>query len=184
MKREDVTKIFENATNEQIDSILNINSADIGKAKKDYADLTTELNNTKEMFQKLKDESDKNNAEDFKKKYEDLVAENERKESERQAAYAEAQERAEFDKYFSENKKEWSNKFIADGYFREYQKAKTENKNKTTADILHELTKDDGTAFKGATLDVKLKGPEPHSPLDKSTEEARARAVMGLKTEK
>lgn len=33
MKREDVSKIFEGATDEQINAILNINSADIGKAK-------------------------------------------------------------------------------------------------------------------------------------------------------
>ena len=33
MKREDVSKIFEGATDEQINAVLNINSADIGKAK-------------------------------------------------------------------------------------------------------------------------------------------------------
>ncbi len=34
MKREDVTKIFENATDEQISALLDINSNDIGNAKK------------------------------------------------------------------------------------------------------------------------------------------------------
>lgn len=34
MKREDVTKIFEGATDEQINALLDINSADIGNAKK------------------------------------------------------------------------------------------------------------------------------------------------------
>ena len=34
MKREDVTKIFEGATEEQINQLLNINSADIGNARK------------------------------------------------------------------------------------------------------------------------------------------------------
>lgn len=34
MKREDVSKIFSDATGEQIDKILDLNSADIGKAKK------------------------------------------------------------------------------------------------------------------------------------------------------
>lgn len=33
MKREDVSKVFEGATDEQINAILDINSADIGKAK-------------------------------------------------------------------------------------------------------------------------------------------------------
>lgn len=34
MKREDVSKIFENATQEQINELLNLASADIGNAKK------------------------------------------------------------------------------------------------------------------------------------------------------
>lgn len=34
MKREDITKVFEGATDEQINSLLDINSADIGNAKK------------------------------------------------------------------------------------------------------------------------------------------------------
>ena len=34
MKREDISKIFEGATEEQINQLLNINSADIGSAKK------------------------------------------------------------------------------------------------------------------------------------------------------
>ena len=34
MKREDVTKIFEGATEEQINQLLNINSADIGSVRK------------------------------------------------------------------------------------------------------------------------------------------------------
>lgn len=33
MKREDITKIFEGATDEQVSAVLNINSADIGKVK-------------------------------------------------------------------------------------------------------------------------------------------------------
>lgn len=33
MKREDITKIFEGATDEQINAVLDINSSDIGKAK-------------------------------------------------------------------------------------------------------------------------------------------------------
>lgn len=36
MKREDVKGIFAEATSEQIDKILDLNSSDIGKAKKEY----------------------------------------------------------------------------------------------------------------------------------------------------
>ena len=43
MKREDVSKIFEGATDDQINAVLNINSADIGKAKGDYDTLKNQL---------------------------------------------------------------------------------------------------------------------------------------------
>ena len=43
MKREDVTKIFEGATDEQINALLDINSADIGKAKADYNEKLEEI---------------------------------------------------------------------------------------------------------------------------------------------
>lgn len=47
MKREDVSKIFEGATEEQINQILNINSADIGNAK---AKAETERDNYKSQL--------------------------------------------------------------------------------------------------------------------------------------
>lgn len=168
MKREDVSKIFAEATAEQIDKILDLNSADIGKAKKDYDSLKVELDMAKQTITDINKQYDdlKNanaSADDYKKKFDDLVAENERKESERQAAYAEAQERAEFDKYFADNKKEWNNPFIADGYFAKFKEAKGQeaNKGKMLADILHDLTKDDSTAFKGVAPEVKLGGAKP-----------------------
>ena len=43
MKREDITSVFPNATEEQISGLLNINSRDIGKAKGDYDTVKTEL---------------------------------------------------------------------------------------------------------------------------------------------
>lgn len=168
MKREDVSKIFAEATPEQIDKILDLNSADIGKAKKDYDSLKVELDTAKQTITDINKQYDElktanASAEDYKKKFDDLVAENERKESERQAAYAEAQERAEFDKYFADNKKEWNNPFIADGYFAKFKEAKGQeaNKGKMLADILHDLTKDDSTAFKGVAPEVKLGGAKP-----------------------
>lgn len=43
MKREDVAKVFEGATDEQINAILDMNSADIGKAKGDYDGIKSKL---------------------------------------------------------------------------------------------------------------------------------------------
>ena len=43
MKREDIAKLFENATDEQISALLDINSQDIGKAKRGSEKLQADL---------------------------------------------------------------------------------------------------------------------------------------------
>lgn len=138
----------------KISDKLNKSNNDLNEAKESLTKITNDFNALKESNA---------SAEDFKSKYEMLVAENAQKEEERQKAEKEAAERAEFDKYFSDNKKDWNNPFIADGYFNKYKQVKDtpEYKGKTTADILHELTKDDSTAFKGVSPDVKLPGASP-----------------------
>lgn len=142
--------------------------AEVGKINEKLARANEDLNETKVSLETMTNEfntlkESNASADEFKVKYENLVAENERREAERRAAYLEAQERAEFDKYFTDNKKEWNNPFIADGYFAKFKEAKVQeaNKGKMLADILHDLTKDDATAFKGVTPDVKLKGASP-----------------------
>lgn len=136
---------------QKINAKLEVANSDLQTAKDTLQNMTAEFETFKQ---------NNSSAEDFKKKYEDLLADNKRKEEAQQAAYEEAQERAEFDKYFTDNQKEWYSPMIADGYFTKFKEARKaeENKGKMTADILHELTKDDVTAFKGVTPDVKLKG--------------------------
>lgn len=165
MKREDVAKVFANATSEQIDSILNINSADIGKAKKDYDTIKAELDTAKQQITDINTQYENlktanASAEEYKTKYDELVADNQRRAEEQAAKDLITAERAEFDKYFADNKKEWYNQMTADGYFEKFRTAKIadENKAKTTADILHDLTKDDATAFKGVNPDVNIGG--------------------------
>lgn len=142
--------------------------AEVNKITEKYNRATEDANAAKESLNAMTAEfntfkANNASADDFKAKYENLVAETERKEAERKAAYAEAQERADFDKYFADNKKEWTNPFIADGYFAKFKEAKGQeaNKGKMLADILNDLTKDDTTAFKTPTPDIKLKGAEP-----------------------
>lgn len=154
---------FDKALAENYKTIAEVNKINekLTRANEDLTATKGSLETMTSEFNALKESNA--SADDFKKKYDDLVAENERKESERQAAYAEAQERAEFDKYFSDNKKEWNNPFIADGYFAKFKEAKSQeaNKGKMLADILHDLTKDDATAFKGVSPEVKLGGAKP-----------------------
>ena len=53
MKREDITKLFPDATKEQIDQIMNLNGADITKAKGDLEALKTDLETAKARVREL-----------------------------------------------------------------------------------------------------------------------------------
>ena len=50
MKREDIKKLFPNATDEQIDQIMNLHSADVGTHKNSVTALTTERDQLKEQL--------------------------------------------------------------------------------------------------------------------------------------
>lgn len=55
MKREDITTVFPDATKEQIDALLNIHSADIGKLKGDNDTLRGQLETANGTIGTLKD---------------------------------------------------------------------------------------------------------------------------------
>lgn len=194
MKREDVTKIFEGATDEQINSILNINSADIGKAKADYEDLKKELGTSKETLKKLTGELDalkdsNANAEDWKKKYDDLSADIADKEAAAKAEREKAEREADIKSRYNAvcvdkdgKPLEFTHEAIRADYLKKFGEIisdidNTEYKGKSDADIFHALTKDDGAAFKGVRAKIDLKGASPIG----GDELAQARAVMGLK---
>ena len=130
----------------------------LNKEIEDHKETKKTLDTTTKAFDELKNSNA--SKEDWEKKYNDLVADNKIKAEEKERLEREAQERTEFDNYFIEQKKEWTNPLIADGYFNKYKEAKAldENKNKMMADILHSLTKDDATAFKTTQPIVNLKG--------------------------
>ena len=187
MTQNDVKTIFDGATDAQVKAILDLNSSDIGKAKKECDTLRTELDEAKNKVQSyeteiggLRDSVDE--AEKLKTRVEELQKAIDDRKAADEKAERETAERAEFDKYFADNNREWSNPFIADGYFGKFKEAKKapENSGKMSADILHELTKDDKTAFKGVTAEVKLPGVQPFGGIDADAETAKARAVMGL----
>ena len=79
MKREDIAKIFEGATEEQINKILDINSADIGKAKGTASEVQKELDATKEALAKANDtiknlEANKGDLDKVQKELDDYKA--------------------------------------------------------------------------------------------------------------
>lgn len=162
---------FDKAISENYKTVAEVEKINdkLTKEINDHKETKKTLETTNKAFEDLKNSNA--SAEDWKKKYNDLVEDNKKKADEKAKEELEVQERAEFDRYFSENKKEWNNPFIADGYFAKYKEAKAleQNKTKTTADILLELTKDDGTAFKTTQPIVNLKGGAPlGGPIDKA----------------
>ena len=151
---------FDKAVSENYKTVVEVNKINdkLTKATDKVKELEESLETTTTAFEELKN----NNAskEDWEKKYNTLVEDNQKKAEQKAQEELEIQTRTEFDTYFAEQKKEWANPMIADGYFAKFKEAKAlaENKSKTTGDILHALTKDDGTAFKGVQPDVVIKG--------------------------
>ena len=157
---EDKKTEFDKAVIENYKTVAEVNKINdkLTKEINDHKETKKTLEDTNKAFEDLKNSNA--SKEDWEKKYNDLVEDNKKKAEEKEKQELEAQERAEFDKYFADNKKEWNNPFIADGYFGKFKEAKAlnENKGKMAADILHELTKDDATAFKTSQPIVNLKG--------------------------
>nr|DAH65793.1 MAG TPA: minor structural protein [Caudoviricetes sp.] len=151
MKREDIKKFFPDATEEQLKGLLDINTADIGKAKGDLETVRAELekaNGTLKEYETtiadLKKSAEGN--EDFKKKFEDLEqriadekAEAERKEKE---AAAEVEYSNRFKTVVGEQK--WRDELTEKAVYAEFKTALQDeaNKGKGDKDILETLTKD------------------------------------------
>lgn len=181
---EDKKTEFDKAVIENYKTVAEVNKINdkLTKEINDHKETKKTLDDTNKAFEDLKNSNA--SKEDWEKKYNDLVEDNRVKAEEREKQELEAQERAEFDNYYAEKKKEWANPFIADGYFGKFKEARAlpENKNKTTADILDTLAKDDATAFKTAQPIVTLKGANIGlSGTD--IDDAKVNAIMGIKTE-
>lgn len=119
------------------------------------AELETAKNNLDEEIKKLNEQN--LSAEEWKTKFEELQNENiekQKKENEEKAKQvAEKNNRCLFEKALKElgkNADEWTNSFTSEGYYNKFVSAisSPENEGKSHKEILHELTKDDSTAFK------------------------------------
>ena len=137
------------------------------KAKREK--LETELKEKKDSLDNLSKEfedlkANNASAEEYKSKYEALVADNEAKAKQAEADRI-AREKAEgLDKRFEAvvGDKKFSHDAIRADYRRKFENALAdkENEGKSDADIFHALSKDDATAFTGVTA-VKLQGGRP-----------------------
>jgi hypothetical protein len=169
MKREEIKAIFADATDEQLKSVMDLNGADVEKAKSKVTALETELKEKKADFDKLNTEFEalktaNASGEDWKAKFEALQAENVAKEKQAEADRILAEKKADIEKRFSEcvGDKKFSHDAIKSDYLKKFADAleSEEYKGKGDVDIFHALTKDDATAFAGVTA-VKLAGGRP-----------------------
>ena len=167
--KEILTQLFGDAVTD--DAMKQFN-AELGKkfvAKADFNAKVEEVKTLKGEKKTLEDEvtrlnENANGNEDVKKELEALKAK-----IDADAKQAEAdrisREKAESDeRLFNEavGEKKFSHDAVKSHYFNLFRQdlAKEENKGKSAVDILHNLTKDDATAFTGVTA-VKLQGGRP-----------------------
>ena len=167
--KEILTQLFGDAVTD--DAMKQFN-AELGKkfvAKADFNAKIEEVKTLKGEKKTLEDEvtrlnENANGNEDVKKELEALKAK-----IDADAKQAEAdrisREKAESDeRLFNEalGEKKFSHDAVKSHYFNLFRQdlAKEENKGKSAVDILHNLTKDDATAFTGVTA-VKLQGGRP-----------------------
>lgn len=191
MKREDIKKIFPDATEEQLKGLLDINTADIGRAKGELetvrADLEKANGTLKEYETTIADmKKSAEGNEDFKKKFEDLEQRiaDEKAEAERKAK--EEAEEAEYSNRFKTvvGEQKWRDALTEKAVYAEFKTALQDeaNKGKGDKDILAALTQDKeyfakdparvpafsrGTGFAGGEVD-----------------DAAVRAAMGLSPKK
>ena len=183
--KEILTQLFGDAVTD--DAMKQFN-AELGKkfvAKADFNSKVEEVKTLKGEKKTLEDEVSKlnenaNGNEDVKKELEALKA---KIDADAKQAEAEriSREKAESDeRLFNEalGEKKFSHDAVKSHYFNLFRQdlAKEENKGKSAVDILHNLTKDDATAFTGVTA-VKLQGGRPQGTGKYSSKEE----IMAIK---
>ena len=169
MKREEIKAIFADATDEQLKAVMDLNGADVEKAKSKISALETELKEKKEAFDKLTSEfeelkTENASGEDWKAKFEALQAENVAKEKQAEADRILAEKTENINKRFEAvlGDKKFNHDAIKADYLKKFGEAIELEENKSLSDeqIFHNLIKDDATAFTGVTA-VRLQGGTP-----------------------
>ena len=166
MKREEIKAIFPDITDEQLDKVMALHGAEIEKTKAKVTALETELKEKKEAFDNRNTEfetlkTSNASGEEWQKKYEALKADIDAKEKQAEADRIVKEKQDGILKRFDAvmNGKEFNHDAIKAEYLKRFGEAieLDENKAKSDADVFHELTKDDASAFKGVTA-VRLAG--------------------------
>ena len=153
------------------------------KAKREK--LETELKEKKESLDNLSKEfedlkSSNASAEEYKTKYEALVADNEAKAKQAETDRILAEKTENINKRFEAvvGEKKFSHNAIKADYLKKFGEALELEENKSLSDeqVFHNLIKDDATAFTGVTA-VKLAGGTPQGNGTKYTSKADIMAI-------
>lgn len=191
MKREDIKKFFPDATEEQLKGLLDINTADIGKAKGELETVRADLekangtlNEYETTIADLKKSAEGN--EDFKKKFENLEQRiaDEKAEAEKKAK--EEAEEAEYSNRFKTvvGEQKWRDALTEKAVYAEFKTALQDeaNKGKGDKDILAALTQDKGYFAKDpARVPAFSRGT---GFAGGEVDDAAVRAAMGLSPKK
>lgn len=144
MTRKDISSIFADATDEQINALLDINSTDIGNAKRKLEnDLATANNTLAERDRTIADlEKNKGDTEALQKIIDEYKTADEERKANEAAAAEQAALQARFDAVATDKK--FINDFTRNGIAGEFKEAlaKEENKGKSDAEIYAAVVKD------------------------------------------
>ncbi len=145
MTRDDLRGIIEGITDEQLKKILDIHSADIGKAKGDVESIKTELENANKKIGEYETEignlkESLGDAKELQKKFDDLQADIDARKKADEAAAAENALKARFDTACGESK--FLNDFTRAGLYSEFKTALSDEANagKSDKDIYEAIT--------------------------------------------
>ena len=176
MTRENLKKIIEGITDEQINAVLDINTTDIGKAKREYDDLTKRVGTLEGEKKTLEDTITdlKNNAKDgegYKKLYEDLKGDIEEKERNAQKDREDKDLTAAIEAVFGD--REFSSDYVRNGIIADMKAeiAKPDNKGKGYAEIFEGLTKDKEGIFKNPNPPANMPGMGKNAPTNITREQ-------------
>lgn len=187
MTREELKNIIEGITDEQLTSILDINTADIGKAKKDYDKIKSENDTLKDNQKELKEKIEKltddaSKGADYKSQLETLQNEIKAKEEADEKAKADAELTDAITAVFGDKK--FTSDYVRNGIIADMKTeiAKPENKGKGYSELFESLTKDKEGIFANPNPPADMPGMGNVKSNEES--EAAARAIMGLDPKK
>lgn len=163
MTREDLKKIIDGITDEQLSKILDINSKDIGRAKKKSDDLEEEIKRLSDDI-KSKDETISHLKESVgdNEKLQEKIKEYEKAEEERKEAEKQANLEKDFNNRFNNliESKKFINELTKKGIYEEFKEAilKEENKGKDDQAVFESLIKDRSNIFENPNKPADIVG--------------------------